>query len=81
MPSEKDLKGGADEKKDDYISKVKKQKKKLKRLDNNFVSIIVRFLLIIMLIETFFLYTYMISKSFLEEVDSLTRELRLLISR
>jgi hypothetical protein len=33
------------------------------------------------MIETFFLYTYLISKSFLEDVNSLTTELRLLISR
>jgi len=80
MPSEKDLKGNED-KKDDYITKVKKQKKKLKRLDDNFISIIFRLTLVLLMIETFFLYTYLISKSFLEDVNSLTTELRLLISR
>ncbi len=80
MPSEKELKGNED-KKDDYITKVKKQKKKLKRLDDNFISIIFRLTLVLLMIETFFLYTYLISKSFLEDVNSLTTELRLLISR
>ena len=80
MPSEKELKGNED-KKDDYITKVKKQKKKLKRLDDNFISIIFRLILVLLMIETFFLYTYLISKSFLEDVNSLTTELRLLISR
>ena len=72
---------GSEDKKDDYITKVKKQKKKLKRLENNFISIIFRLTLVILMIETFFLYTYLISKSFLENVNSLTTELRLLISR
>lgn len=80
MPSEKELKGNED-KKDDYITKVKKQKKKLKRLDDNFISIIFRLILVLLMIETFFLYTYLISKSFLEDMNSLTTELRLLISR
>jgi hypothetical protein len=80
MPSEKELKGNED-KKDDYITKVKKQKKKLKRLDDNFISIIFRLTLVLLMIETFFLYTYLISKSFLEDMNSLTTELRLLISR
>ena len=73
MPSEKELKGSSEEKSNnDYLTKVKKQKKKWKRLDNNFVSISFKFLLLILLIETFFLYTYLISKSFLEDVSSLT---------
>ena len=72
---------GSEDQKDDYITKVKKQKKKLKRLENNFISIIFRLTLVILMIETFFLYTYLISKSFLENVNSLTTELRLLISR
>jgi hypothetical protein len=80
MPSEKELKGNED-KKDDYITKVKKQKKNLKRLDDNIISIIFRLTLVLLMIETFFLYTYLISKSFLEDVNSLTTELRLLISR
>jgi hypothetical protein len=82
MPSEKELKGSSEEKSSsDYLTKVKKQKKKWKRLDSNFISITFRFLLLILLIETFFLYTYLISKSFLENVSSLTSELSLLISR
>ena len=81
MPHEKDMKNQNDEKKDDYISKVKKQKRKWRPLNNNFVSIIIRFLLLLLLIESFFLYTYITSLNFLQEVSYLTGELRLLISR
>ena len=81
MPHEKDMKNQNDEKTDDYISKVKKQKRKWRPLNNNFVSIIIRFLLLLLLIESFFLYTYITSLNFLQEVSYLTGELRLLISR
>lgn len=81
MPHEKDMKNQNDEKKDDYISKVKKQKRKWRPLNNNFVSTIIRFLLLLLLIESFFLYTYITSLNFLQEVSYLTGELRLLISR
>jgi hypothetical protein len=75
------MKGRGEDKKDDYISKVKKSKKKKKPLDSNFLSLSLRFLIFVLVIETYFLYTYLISKSFLEKVSSMTRELRLLISR
>ena len=76
------MKGRGEDKKDDYISKVKKSKKKKKKpLDSNFLSLTLRFLIFVLVIETYFLYTYLISKSFLERVSSMTRELRLLISR
>jgi hypothetical protein len=81
MPTEKEIKHSNDEKKDDYISKVKKQKRKWRPLNNNFISITIRFLMLLLLIESFFLYTFLTSKSFLETVSSLTKELRLLISR
>ena len=81
MPSEKNIKHSNDEKKDDYISKVKKQKRKWRPLNNNFMSIIIRFFFLLLLIESFFLYTYLTSKNFLDEVSQLTLELQLLISR
>ena len=81
MPVEKDIKNSNDEKKDDYISKVKKQKKKWRPLNNNFLSLSIKFLLLILLIESYFLYNFFASKLFLSEVSSLTKELRLLISR
>ena len=70
MPSEKEGKNGNnDEKKDDYIANVKKQKKKWRPLNNNFMFITLRFLALLMVIETFFLYEYFVSKSFLDQVS------------
>ena len=75
------LKGQSEDKRDDYISKVKKSKKKKKPLDNNFLSLTLRFLVFLLIIESYFLYTYLMSKSFLERITSLSLELRLLRSR
>lgn len=61
IEGDRDLKRGADDKKDDYILKVKKQKKKWKALDNDLYSIFLKFIMVLMLIETYFCYTYFTS--------------------
>jgi len=71
----------SDDKKDDYISNVKKQKKKWRPLNNNFLTLSLKFLALLLLIETFFLYFFLTSSKFLSEVGSLTHELRTLLSR
>lgn len=70
-----------EEKPDDYITKVKKQKKKWRPLNNNFFLFSVKFFAVISIIEVSFILNYILSKNFLFEVSNLTKELRLLISR
>ena len=77
---EKELKAD-DDKRDDYIKNFKKSKKKWKRVNSNYSSLVLRFIIVLLLVETFFLYTYFSSESFLSQVSQLTSELRLLISR
>lgn len=84
MTTEKDLnkhnKNG-EEKPDDYITKVKKQKKKWRPLNNNFFMFCLKFMTVLTMIEVAFVLNYILSKNFLLEVSFLTKELRLLISR
>lgn len=63
------------------MKKNKKAKKKWKKLRINFTMIGVRIVLIVAILEVFFLINYLFSRQFLNEVSSLTDELKLLISR
>lgn len=76
--SDQDLKK---EKEELYNMKKQKKKKKWRRLNINFGYLSLRLLLIIAILEAFYIVNYMISKTFMSEVSSLTDELRLLISR
>ena len=66
-----------------YMKRIKKKNKgkKWKRLNTNFGSTIFKFFLFICIIEGYFLANYLLSFKFLKEVQELTNELRLLISR
>lgn len=84
MPGEKKSMqsgGSGEEKKDDYIENVKKQKRKWRPLNNNFFALSLKFLTVLLLIESFFVFTYITSSNFLLEVSQLMQELRTLISR
>lgn len=58
-----------------------KKKKKWRPLNFNFGFLTIRLVLIVCILEGFFLATYLFSKIFMEEVSELTTELQLLISR
>lgn len=77
---EKEMKAD-DDKSAEYMKNYKKQKKKWKKIDINFGSLMLKFSILLLLIESFFCFNYLISKQKLDEVQSLTNELRLLISR
>ena len=76
--NEKDLKK---EKEELYTLKKTKKKKKWKKLSVNFGFLTLRLLLIVAILEVFFLQNFLVSKTFMSEVTNLTNELRLLISR
>jgi len=61
--------------------KKKNKGKKWKPLNSNFGSTLLKFLLFICIIEGYFIANYLLSKKFLDEVQDLTEELKLLISR
>ena len=65
------------------MKKIKKKSKgkKYKPLTSDFVSTLMKFLLFICIIEGYFLANYLLSFKFLQEVQDLTHELKLLISR
>jgi len=74
MPGEKKgMQGGGsgEEKKDDYIENVKKQKRKWRPLNNNFFVLSLKLLTVLLLIESFFVFTYITSSNFLLEVSQL----------
>ena len=50
-------------------------------MNSNIGMITIRFFLILILIESFFLASFLLSKIFLEQVADLTQELTLLLSR
>ena len=50
-------------------------------MNNNFFSLSVKFLTVLLLIESFFVFTYITSSNFLLEVSQLMLEMRTLISR
>jgi hypothetical protein len=70
-----------DDKQTEYYKNYNKKKKKWKQLNNNIGMITIRFFLILILIESFFLASFLLSKVFLERVADLTSELTLLLSR
>lgn len=66
-----------------YMKRIRKKNKgkKLKELNTDFGSTLLKFLLFICIIEGYFLANYLLSYKFLNEVQELTHELKLLISR
>jgi len=59
----------------------KNKGKKWKKLNTDFGSTILKFLLFIFIIEGYFLAIYLLSSRFLNQVQDLTNELHLLIQR
>ena len=59
--------------------KKKSKGKKWKPLNNDFTSILMKFIVFIALIEAYFLASYLLSESFLGQVSDLTEEIKLLI--
>ena len=59
--------------------KKKSKGKKWKPLNNDFTSILMKFVVFIALIEGYFLASYLLSESFLGQVSDLTEEIKLLI--
>jgi hypothetical protein len=76
--NEQDLKK---EKEELYNMKKQKKKKKWRKLNINFGYLSLQLFLIVAVLEMFYLINYLISSKFMSEVNSLTQELRLLISR
>lgn len=76
--SDKELKK---EKEELYNMKKSKKNKKWKRLNTNLGFLALRVVVIVAILEAFFIVNYVVSKKFMNEVSSLTDELRLLISR
>lgn len=76
--SDEDLKK---EKEELYNMKKQKKQKKWRKLNINFGYLSLRLLLIVAILETFYLVNYLVSNTFMSEVTSLTNELNLLISR
>ena len=76
--SEKDLKK---EKEELYSLKKQKKNKKWKKLNTNFGLLTLRVILIVAILEAFFLASFLVSRSFMSNVSNLTDELKLLISR
>jgi len=69
------------EKEELYTMKKQKKKKKWRKLNIGFGYLSLRLLFIVAILETFYLVSYLVSKTFMSEVTDLTSELRLLISR
>jgi hypothetical protein len=61
--------------------KKKNKGKKWKPLNSDQGATLLKFLLFIFIIEGYFLANYLLSFKFLQEVQDLTQELKLLISR
>ncbi len=61
--------------------KKKSKGKKWKKLNSDFGSTLLKFILFICIIEGYFLAMYLFSYKFLIENQNLTQELKLLISR
>jgi hypothetical protein len=62
-------------------NKKKSKGKKWKKLNSDFGATLLKFLLFIAVIEGYFLANYLLSRQFLSQVQQLTQELKLLISR
>eukprot|EP00347_Sterkiella_histriomuscorum_P007426 403348965 len=76
--SDKELKK---EKEELYSLKKQKKNKKWKKLNTNFGLLGIRVIVIVCILEAFFIVNYLVSDRFMNQVGSLTGELRLLISR
>mmetsp|Transcript_32475 Transcript_32475/g.31734 ORF Transcript_32475/g.31734 Transcript_32475/m.31734 type:complete len:100 (-) Transcript_32475:673-972(-) len=70
-----------DDKQSDYYKNYNKKKKKWKELNQDFGILSLRFFFVLVLIEAYFLASYLLSKNFLGSVADLTDELTLLLSR
>ena len=66
-----------------YMKRMKKKNKgkKWKKLNTDFGATLLKFLLFICIIECYFICIYLLSFQFLQQVEDITRELKLLISR
>jgi hypothetical protein len=61
--------------------KKQKKKKKWRKLNIGFEYLSLKLMLIVAVLEAFYIVSYLVSKTFMSEVTSLTSELRYLISR
>lgn len=75
------LKNEDKDKKDIFGYKSKKKAKKWKKLNTNFLFLAIRLIAVISVFEAFFLANYLDSSDFLSQVNKLSKELQLLISR
>ena len=66
-----------------YMKRMKKKNKgkKWKKLNTDFGATLLKFLLFICIIESYFLTIYLLTSNFMTQVQQLTQELKLLISR
>jgi hypothetical protein len=66
-----------------YMKRIKKKNKgkKWKKLNTDFGSTLLKFLLFLCIIQGYFLAMYLLSFKFLNQVQDLTQELNLLIQR
>ena len=66
-----------------YLRRMKKKNKgkKMKELTTDFGSTLMKFLLFLCIIEGYYLANYLLSSKFSNEMENLTQELQLLISR
>lgn len=76
--SEQDIKK---EKEELYNIKKQKKKKKWRKLNIGFGYLSFRLLLIVAVLEAFYLVSFLVSQTFMAEVTDLTSELQLLITR
>ena len=63
------------------MKKNKKKNKKWKKLNTNFGFLAIRVVMIVAILEAFFISNYLVSQRFMNEVINLTDEMRLLVSR
>ena len=69
------------EKEELFSMKKQKKKKKWRKLNIGFEYLSLKLLLIVIVLEAFYIVSYLVSQTFMSEVTSLTSELRFLIAR
>ena len=69
------------EKEELYALKKQKKNRKWKKLNTNFSFLALRVVFLVTLFEAFFIADYFLSSRFMNELQSLTDELSLLVSR
>jgi hypothetical protein len=69
------------EKEELFSMKKQKKKKKWRKLNIGFEYLSLKLLLIVVVLEAFYIVSYLVSQTFMSEVTSLTSELRYLIAR